>query len=362
MKIAVDAMGGDYAPDRVVEGSVLAAGKFGHEIILVGDEAKVGETLKRHDISGLGITIHHASEVVRMDESPVEALRKKKDSSIRVAVNLVKEGAADACLSAGNTGAVMATAQFVLRTIPGVDRPAIATALPNIRGTTLLLDVGANVDAKPSQLVQFGIMGELYARHILGKDKPLVGLLNVGAEDVKGTELTKEVHRALKALPINFVGNVEGRDVYNGTVDVVVCDGFVGNIALKISEGVASVMGRVLRAEIDSLGWRKLGYWFLAPAFQRFKKRFDYSEVGGAPLLGVNGNVIIRHGGSSGKALMNGLRIAGECVAHEIPAKIAAGMAEYAAVIGETERVAGSTVKNGERPDGANTEPVEAKE
>ncbi len=190
----------------------------------------------------------------------------------------------------------------------------------------------------------------------------LIPVFTVAENVILGNELTKEVHRALKALPINFVGNVEGRDVYNGTVDVVVCDGFVGNIALKISEGVASVMSRVLRAEIASLGWRKLGYWFLAPAFQRFKKRFDYSEVGGAPLLGVNGNVIISHGGSSGKALMNGIRIAAECVAHEIPAKIAAGMTEYAAVMGETGRVADSALNSGERSGGANTAPVEAKE
>lgn len=343
MKIAVDAMGGDFAPQRVVEGAVLAAGNFGHEIILVGDEAKVGEELKRHRISGLGITIHHAVEVVRMDESPVEALRKKKKSSIRLAVNLVKEGVADALLSAGNTGAVMATSQFVLRTIPGVDRPAIATVLPNVKGVSLILDVGANVDSRPYHLIQFAIMGELYARHTLGKENPSVGLLNIGAEEVKGTELTREVLKTLKSLPINFVGNVEGRDVYNGNVDVIVCDGFVGNIALKISEGVASAMGTVLRDEIEASGWRKIGYTLLAPAFARFKKRFDYSEYGGAPLLGVNGNVIISHGGSSVKALMNGIRSAGECVEHGIPEKIAAGMQQYDGVIQEM-RSSGSVI------------------
>lgn len=335
MKIAVDAMGGDFAPGRVVEGAVLAARNFGMGIILVGDEAKIGEELKRYDYSGLGITIQHASEVVRMDESPVEALRKKKDSSIRVAINLVKEHAADAMLSAGNTGAVMATAHFVLRTIPGVDRPAIATVLPNIKGISLILDVGANVDSKPHHLIQFGIMGELYARHVLGKVRPTVGLLSIGAEDVKGNELTKEVLKGMKSSPLNFIGNIEGRDVYNGTVDVIVCDGFVGNIALKISEGVASVMAKVLRQEIESLGWRKIGYRLLAPAFQRFKKRFDYSEYGGAPLLGVNGNVIISHGGSSVKALMNGIRIAAECVQHRMQEKIAAGMMESEGVIRE---------------------------
>jgi glycerol-3-phosphate acyltransferase PlsX len=343
VKIAVDAMGGDYAPQRVVEGAVLAARNFGHEILLVGDEAKVGEELSRHNISGLGITIHHATEVVRMDESPVEALRKKKNSSIRVVVNLVKEGTADALLSAGNTGAVMATSQFVLRTIPGVDRPAIATVLPNVKGISLILDVGANVASKPHHLVQFGIMGELYARHILGKEKPSVGLLNIGAEEGKGTEVTREVLKALKSLPIHFVGNVEGRDVYSGNVDVIVCDGFVGNIALKISEGVASAMGKVLRNEIESLGWRKLGYRLLEPAFQKFRKRFDYSEYGGAPLLGINGNVIISHGGSSVKALMNGIRIAGECVEHKIPEKIAAGMLQYDGVIHEM-RSSGSVI------------------
>lgn len=329
MKIAVDAMGGDYAPSRVVEGSVLAARNFGHQIILIGDETRVREEVDQHNTTGLDITIHHASEIVRMDESPVDALRKKKDSSIRVAVNLVKEGDADACLSAGNTGAVMATSQFVLRTIPGVDRPAIATVLPNLKGTSLLLDVGANVDCKASHLIQFGIMGELYARHALGKERPSVGLLNIGAEEVKGTELTREVLKTLKALPINFVGNIEGRDVYNGNVDVIVCDGFVGNIALKISEGVADTMGQVLRQEIESSGWRKIGYTFLRPVFERFKRRFDYSEYGGAPLLGVNGNVFISHGGSSVKALMNGIRVAGDCVAHGIPEKIAVGIATF---------------------------------
>jgi glycerol-3-phosphate acyltransferase PlsX len=333
VKIAVDAMGGDYAPQRVVEGALLAARNFGLEIILVGDEAKVGEELKHHNTSGLGITIHHASEVVQMNDSPVEALRKKKDSSIRVAVNLVKEGSADALLSAGNTGAVMATAQFVLRTLPGVDRPAIATVLPNLRETSLILDVGANVDSKPHNLIQFGIMGELYAIHVMGRENPTVGLLNIGAEDVKGNELTKEVLKTMKSFPMNFVGNIEGRDVYNGTVDVIVCDGFVGNIALKISEGVASTLSKVLRSEIESLGWRKIGYSILAPAFKRFKKRFDYSEYGGAPLLGVNGNVIISHGGSSVKALMNGIRIAAECVEHDITEKISMGMEQYEGII-----------------------------
>ncbi len=335
LKIAIDAMGGDFAPQRVVEGAVLAARNFGIQIILVGDEARVGEELNHHQTSGLDITIHHASEIVRMDESPVEALRKKKDSSVRVAINLLKEGAVDSILCAGNTGAVVATAQFVLRTLPGVDRPAIATVLPNVCGTSLILDVGANVDSKPYQLVQFGIMGELYARHVLGKENPTVGLLNIGAEDVKGNELTREVLKAMKSFPINFVGNIEGRDVYNGTVDVIVCDGFVGNIALKISEGVASMMGKVLRQEIESLGWRKIGYKILSPAFSRFKKRFDYSEYGGAPLLGVNGNVIISHGGSTVKALMNGVRIAAECADHRILEQITAGMTEYEEVIQE---------------------------
>ncbi len=336
MKIAVDAMGGDYAPGRVVEGAVLAARNFGVEILLVGDETRVMEELKRFDFSGLGISVRHAAEVVRMEDSPVEALRKKKNSSIRVAVDLVKNGEADAMISAGNTGAVMATAQFVLRTVQGVDRAAIATVLPNVLGISLMLDVGANVDSKPQHLVQFGIMGELYARHVLGKENPTVGLLNIGAEDVKGNELTREVLAGLRSLPIHFIGNIEGRDVYNGNVDVIVCDGFVGNIALKISEGLATAMGQVLREEIAASGWRKIGYRILTPVFQRFKKRFDYSEYGGAPLLGLNGNVLISHGGSSVKALMNGIRIAGECVEQRIPEKITAGMSEYEKAIRET--------------------------
>ena len=329
MKIAVDAMGGDYAPQRVVEGACEAARRFGIEILLVGDEAAVRAELERRGTPGLPLEVVHASETVRMDEPPAEALRRKKDSSIRVGVELVKEGAADGFLSAGNTGAVMAAARFVLRPVPGVDRPAIATVLPTIRGTSLMLDVGANVDSKAHHLIQFAIMGELYARHVLGKEQPAVGLLNIGAEDVKGNELTKEVLKALRSLPIRFVGNIEGRDVYNGSVDVVVCDGFVGNIALKISEGVAAVMGKVLRQEIESLGWRRIGYVVLNPAFRRFRKRFDYAEYGGAPLLGVNGNIIISHGGSTVKALMNGIRTAAECASQGILGRIAEGMEAY---------------------------------
>ena len=333
MKIAVDAMGGDYAPQRVVQGACDAARMYGVEILLVGDEAAVRAELGRCGGGGLPVEVVHASEAVRMDEPPSEALRRKKDSSIRVGVELVKAGRADGFLSAGNTGAVMATARFVLRTLPGVDRPAIATVLPTIRGTSLMLDVGANVDSKAHHLIQFAIMGERYARYVLGKERPVVGLLNIGAEDVKGNELTKEVLKALRALPIRFVGNIEGRDVYNGTVDVVVCDGFVGNIALKISEGVASVMGKVLRQEIESSGWRRIGYAVLAPVFRRFRRRFDYAEYGGAPLLGVNGNIIISHGGSTVKALRNGIRTAAECASRGILGQIARGMEEYAALV-----------------------------
>ncbi len=312
MKIALDAMGGDYAPQKIVEGAVLAARDYGIEVILVGDQAEIKRELSKHNTRGLSLYVHHATQKVEMQDSPSSVIRKKRDSSIYVATSLVKKKEAVAVISAGHTGAMMATALFVLGPLRGVERPAIATILPTLTGTSVLLDVGANVDCKPQHLFQFAIMGEVYAERVIGIKRPRVGLLSIGEEDIKGNILTKESFRLLKSSAINFIGNVEGRNVYMGNADVIVCDGFIGNVALKISEGLADALMKLLKKEIASATFGKLGYRILKPAFTQFKKRMDYSEYGGAPLLGVNGICIICHGRSSAKAIKNALTVARE--------------------------------------------------
>lgn len=310
MKIAVDAMGGDYAPAAVVEGAVDAARELGVGVILVGDSAAVERELSRLDTAGLDIEVRHASQVVEMDDSASVALRRKKDSSIRVATGLVKSGEAVAVISAGHTGAAMATAFFVLGTVKGVDRPAIAALMPTTSGFSILLDVGANVDCKPMHLLQFALMGNVFASKAHGIKRPKVGLLSIGEEDTKGNELTREAFKLLRASNLNFIGNVEGRDVFNGRVDIVVCDGFIGNVALKISEGLAEAMNTLLKKEIEDNIGGQVGYLLLRPAFRKFKKRIDYTEYGGAPLLGINGVCIVSHGSSSAKAIKNAVRAA----------------------------------------------------
>ncbi|MFY9269938.1 MAG: phosphate acyltransferase PlsX [Candidatus Manganitrophaceae bacterium] len=312
MKIALDAMGGDHAPADIVEGAVLAVRELDVEIVLVGDEKEIQKELSRRDTQGLPLSIVHAPQKVEMHESPSSVVRKKRDSSIWVATELVKKLEAVAVISAGNTGASMATALFILGPLTGVERPAIATPLPTLKGTSILIDVGANVDCKPDHLHQFAIMGHIYAKEILGLPEPKVGLLSIGEEDTKGNELTKEVFKILKESPLRFIGNVEGRDVYTGAADVIVCDGFIGNIALKISEGLSDAIIQFLKREITASPFGKLGYFLLKPAFSRFKKKVDYAEYGGAPLLGVNGISIICHGRSSGKAIKNAVRVAKE--------------------------------------------------
>lgn len=327
--IALDAMGGDAGPAVNVEGAVAAARDFGLGVILVGIQEEIRRQLDRHDVRGLPIKVHHASEVVEMVESPSTALRKKKDSSIRVAVDLVRSGDADAVVSAGNTGAVMAITLVVLGPLPGVERPAIAALLPTLAGHAILLDVGANVDCKPRHLVQFAIMGNIYARQVLGKPQPRVGLLSIGEEETKGNELTKESFRALEEEPgIEFIGNVEGVDVFKGQADVVVCDGFTGNVALKIGESVAETIMALIREEAAADLRSRAGALLLRPAFQRLKRRLDYSEVGGAPLLGVNGVTIISHGRSSAKAIRNAHRVAADCVKNRVLDNIRAGIAQ----------------------------------
>ncbi|MEK7850360.1 MAG: phosphate acyltransferase PlsX [Deltaproteobacteria bacterium] len=311
MKIALDAMGGDHAPHVEVEGAILAAKEFGSHIILVGDRNVVEKELSRHNAESLPISVRHASEVVGMDESPSKALRKK-NSSMRLAFDLVKNGEAAAVVSAGNSGAAMATAMFVLRKLEGVDRPAIATVMPTLKGACVVLDVGANVDCKPLHLVQFAIMGDVYAQFILKKERPSVGLLSNGEEESKGTDVTRETHAILKQLPMNYIGYIEGRDIFAGNSDVVVCDGFVGNVVLKTSEGLADAIGQMLKEEISKSPLAKLGYLLSKGAFGRFKKKVDYSEYGGAPLLGIDGVGIIGHGGSTPKAIKNAIRVAQE--------------------------------------------------
>ena len=327
--VALDAMGGDAGPAVNVEGAVAAARELGLGVILVGVQEEIRRHLDRHDLRGLPIKVRHASEVVEMEESPSTALRKKKDSSIRVAVDLVRSGDADAVVSAGNTGAVMAITLVVLGPLAGVERPAIAAALPTLAGHAILLDVGANVDCKPRHLVQFAIMGNVYARQVLGKARPRVGLLSIGEEETKGNELTKEAFRALEEEPgIEFIGNVEGVDVFKGYADVVVCDGFTGNVALKIGESVAETIMALVREEVTADLRSRAGALLLKPAFRRLQRRLDYSEVGGAPLLGVNGITIISHGRSSAKAIRNALRVAGDCVNSRVLDNIRDGIAE----------------------------------
>jgi glycerol-3-phosphate acyltransferase PlsX len=310
LKIAVDAMGGDYGPAVVVEGAVASAREYGASTILVGDKAAIERELSRCKAHDLPIEVRHASQVVGMAELPSHALRRKRDSSLRVAADLVRDGEAAAFVSAGNTGAAMAIAMFVVGVLPGVDRPAIAAVLPNLRGFTVLLDAGANVDPKPKHLLQFAVMGHVYARDILGYANPRVGLLSVGEEEGKGNDLTKEAYEELKDSSLNFIGNVEGREIYNGRCDVVVTDGFTGNVALKISESLADMLGSMIKEELTRDVRSKVGAALALPAFERFKKRVDYTEMGGAPLLGINGAAIICHGASPVKAIKNAVRVA----------------------------------------------------
>jgi glycerol-3-phosphate acyltransferase PlsX len=322
--VAVDAMGGDNAPGIEVEGALAAARRWGVSIILVGDRARIENCLAQHSTKGLDIRVHHASEVVGMHDSASDAVRKKKDSSIRVAFELVRGGEAHAVVSAGNSGATMAAGMFLLKRIAGIDRPAIATILPNMKDQTIVLDAGGNVDCKPLHLAQFATMGDVYAHSVMGKSRARVGLLANGEEESKGNELVREAHRLLKDSALNYIGFVEGRDIFNGKADVVVCDGFVGNVVLKVSEGLAEAIGVMLRREISRRLWAKIGYVLARPAFDAFKKRVDYAEYGGAPLLGIQGTGMICHGGSSAKAVMNAIGMARESVAQRVNERLVA--------------------------------------
>ncbi len=328
VRVAVDAMGSDLGSGAVVAGAVAAARELGSVVTLVGQESELREHLRAHRADGLDISVLHAPETVAMDESPSLALRRKKQSSIRIGLELLKRGEADAFVSAGNTGAVMATALVVLGPLPGVERPAIAVVIPTKTGRAVLLDAGANVDCKPRHLHQFGIMGSVYAEALLATATPRVGLLSIGQEESKGNELTREAFKELEEDEgLRFIGNIEGRDVFNGQVDVVVCDGFTGNVALKISEGVAEVFVALLREELIGDFWAQAGSLLMRRSLRRFKRRLDYSEYGGAPLFGVDGVCIICHGRSSPKAIKNAIRVAGECVTKQVIPHIRDGIA-----------------------------------
>ncbi|MDH5526034.1 MAG: phosphate acyltransferase PlsX [Nitrospirota bacterium] len=327
MRIAVDAMGGDHAPGVIVEGAVQAARDYGIGIDLVGDEVRVREALVGFSLDGLDVRVIHAPQTVAMDESPSVVVRKKRESSIWIANQRVAEGECQAVISAGNTGACMATSLFVLKTLPGVERPAIAAVLPTLNGHSIMLDVGANVDCKAAHLVQFAYMGYEYAKRVLRMPSPRVGVLSIGEEEGKGSSLTKEVHTRLKSSPVNFIGNIEGRDLFNGNCDVIVCDGFIGNVALKTGEGLVETVMEMLRREIRSAPFGWLGYWLLKPAFRAFKKKVSYSEYGGAPLLGLNGVSIICHGRSDAWAIRNAVGVAKRMVEERVSSHIAEDVA-----------------------------------
>ena len=332
--IALDAMGSDRAPKPEIEGAIQAARHHGVHVVLVGPQEMLRTELARYSASaGLPIQIVHASEVITMDDKAVQAVRAKRDSTMRVGLRLVREGRALGFVTAGNTGAAMATAKMVLGAIPGVDRPALAAVFPTAIGTAAeLLDVGANVDCKPHNLEQFAVMGEIYYRSMFGTRRPRVGLLSIGEEETKGNELTREAFRLLKRLPINFVGNVEGRDLYNGEVDVIVADGFVGNVALKISEGVAHLVRNTLKETLRATITRQVGYLLSRSAFSDFKKRLDHTEYGGAPLLGIKGVCFITHGSSNANAIKNALRVSAEFAERSINHEIEVELAKIKAV------------------------------
>ncbi len=322
MKIVVDAMGGDHAPGVVIDGSLAAVKEYDVEVILVGDKPKIEQLLKKAKYTGSNISIVHAPEVIEMCESAATSVRRKRNSSIVIGLNLVKEGKADAFFSAGNTGAVVCAATLELRLLPGIERPGIGLITPTLKGISLIIDVGANIDPKPTQLLQYGIMADAYCKNILNKPNPTVGLLNIGEEEKKGTEFLREAYELMGKSKINFIGNIEGKDLFSGKCDIIVCDGFVGNVALKVSESAAEAMQIFLKRHLLSNIWGKIGLIFMMPSLKRFKKELDYAEYGGALLLGVNGVVIIGHGRSNKKAIKNAIRVAKEEVERQVNIKI----------------------------------------
>ncbi|MEY3955013.1 MAG: phosphate acyltransferase PlsX [Candidatus Methylopumilus universalis] len=309
--LAVDAMGGDHGPSVTIPASINALSKYDQlHIILVGDKELIQTELQKNKYTNTRLSIQHASEVVEMDESPQSALKNKKDSSMRVAINLIKEEKAQACVSAGNTGALMATARYVLKMLPGIDRPAIASSLPSQKGTTYMLDLGANTDCTAENLLQFAVMGAMLVSSVTGNPKPSVGLLNIGSEDMKGNEVVRQAGELLRRSHLNFYGNVEGNDIFKGTTDVVVCDGFVGNVALKTAEGIAQLMGRFLTQEFKRNWITKSMAFVSLLVLNRFKKRLDPRRYNGASFLGLKGIVVKSHGGADSYSFFYAIRTA----------------------------------------------------
>ncbi|MBU3958887.1 MAG: phosphate acyltransferase PlsX [Candidatus Omnitrophica bacterium] len=322
MKIIVDAMGGDYAPDTIIEGAIAAVKECKIEVILVGDEPRIRAILNKRRYDADNISVYPAQEVIEMSESAAISVRRKRNSSIVVGLNLIKEGKGEAFFSAGNTGAVVCAATLSLGLLPGIERAGIAIIAPSLKGISLIIDVGANIDPKPIQLLQYGIMADAYLRYILGNPNPKVGLLNIGEEQSKGTEFLKEAYELLERSSLNFIGNIEGKDIFHGKSDIVICDGFVGNIALKVSESLAEAMQEFLKRHLRSNLLGILGMVLLRTSFLGFKRQMDYSEYGGAPLLGINGVVIIGHGRSNANAIKNAIRVAKEEVERKFNEKI----------------------------------------
>jgi glycerol-3-phosphate acyltransferase PlsX len=322
LKIALDAMGGDFAPQETVLGAIDACREFGADVILVGNELDLKKELTGRTLSNLKLEIHPAAEVISMDEHPATAVKRKTNSSLVVANRLVKTGVAAAVISAGNTGAAMAASLFNLGRIRGIDRPAIASLMPTRKGFSVLIDAGGNADCEPENLIQFGLMGSIYAEEVLGLPKPRIGLLSIGEEETKGNKLTIETHQMFKLSRLNFIGNIEGSDVHQGDCDVIVCDGFVGNTVLKVSEGLASVLFSEIKAAIASNHLSKFGGLLVKGPIRKLKTRLDYTEYGGMPLLGINGISMISHGSSNAKAIKNAIKSAIKIVNQDIVSKI----------------------------------------
>jgi phosphate acyltransferase len=320
MKIALDAMGGDFGPPNLVAGAVMALQEYPHinKLYLIGDSAKIGSELKKHECNDSRIDIVHSTQVVEMSDTAWSAVRRKKDSSVSRAVDLVKRGQADAIVSAGHTGASVAASMIKLRTLPGIDRPGIAAVLPTEFNVFVLIDAGANIDARPEQLLQYAFMGTVYSRHVLGYKNPTVGLVSLGEEDVKGNEMTKEVFKMLKKSSLNFAGNIEGRHLFEDPVEVVVCDGFVGNVILKTCESISVAIFQWLKHELMRTRMRQVGAFLARNAFDTIKGKTNYEEYGGSPLLGVNGICIIAHGASTPLAIKNALRVAAESIEQQV--------------------------------------------
>jgi glycerol-3-phosphate acyltransferase PlsX len=331
MKIALDAMGGDFGPSHLVPGAVMALREYPHisKLFLVGDTPQIEAELKKLNCSSGKIDIVHSTQVVDMSDRAWSAVRRKKDSSVSRAVDLVKHGQADAIVSAGHTGAAVAASMIKLRTLAGIDRPGIAAVLPTETNVFVLVDAGANIDARPEHLVQYAFMGTVYSRHVLGYTNPKVGLISLGEEDVKGNEMTKEVFKMLKKSSLNFVGNIEGRHLFEDPVEVVVCDGFVGNVILKTCESISVAIFQWLKHELARTTMRKLGAFLARESFHSIRDKTNYEEYGGSPLLGVNGICIIAHGASTPLAIKNALRVAAESIEQQVNPHIVEEIRRY---------------------------------